>query len=151
MEEKQVLHGPLCDPKSLCTHTSCRASLSDLQQCTLCYGFFSCSRIHPVGKNYIAKPLFSHWAALSLGDFPSTPWTCLSFQNQKALIESFQNWPLSIHNNQDPERPKGVGLREKIKQSQLPGSPGNPCCPWRTLPVSCLLCLLMKSFLGQTA
>lgn len=104
VEEKQVLHGPLCDPKSLCTHTSCRASWSDLQQYTLCYGYYSCSRIHPVGKNYTANPLFSHRAALSLGDFPSKPWTCLSFQNQKALIESLQNWPLSIHNNQDPER-----------------------------------------------
>lgn len=123
-------------PKSLCTHTSCGASWGDLRQYPLCSGFYTCSRIHTVRKNCTAKPLFSHWAALSPGDPPplqrdflSSPWTFLSFQDQKALIESLQNWPLSIHNNQDLERLKGVGLREKIKQSQLLGSPGNPAAP----------------------
>lgn len=39
-------------------------------------------------KESHSQTLLSHRAALSLGDSPSTLWTCLSFQNQRAMIAS---------------------------------------------------------------
>lgn len=89
VEERWVLHEPQSDPKILCIRASDRTQA----MCDLCSVhsqlqllLLQLNNTHK--KESHSQTLLSHRAAPSLGDFPSTLWTRLSFQNQRAMIAS---------------------------------------------------------------